>query len=41
MKKYIVYLTYYKGKLLPPFYIGSSYEERINKGYNVLLSKTP
>jgi len=34
MKKYIVYITKYKGNLLPPFYIGSSYEEKVLKGYN-------
>jgi len=34
MKKYIVYITKYKGNLLPPFYIGSSYEEKILNGYN-------
>jgi len=34
MKKYITYITYYKGKLLPPFYIGSSYEEKVLNGYN-------
>jgi len=34
MKKYIVYITYYSGTKLPPFYIGSSYEEKIKNGYN-------
>jgi len=32
--KYIVYITHYKGDKLPPFYIGSSYEEKVLKGYN-------
>jgi len=34
MKKYVVYITYYKGDKLPPWYIGSSYEEKVKKGYN-------
>lgn len=34
LKKYVVYLTRYNGELLPRWYIGSSVEERILKGYN-------
>jgi len=34
MKKYVTYITYYKGDLLPPFYIGSTNSEKISKGYN-------
>lgn len=30
---YVVYLTHYTGKLLPPWYIGSTREYRINEGY--------
>ena len=32
MKKYVVYLTHYKGDLLPPYYIGSTTEEKILSG---------
>lgn len=32
--KYVVYLTYYTGDLLPPFYIGSSDINKIKTGYN-------
>jgi len=39
-RKYVVYLTQYKGTKLPSWYIGSSYEEKVNKGYNgTVLSK--
>jgi hypothetical protein len=31
---YVVYLTSYMGNLLPPFYIGSSSLEKVQKGYN-------
>ena len=31
---FVVYLTIYKGNLLPPFYIGSTTEEKIKNGYN-------
>lgn len=31
--KYVVYLTMYKGTLLPKWYIGSSYEEKVKNGY--------
>lgn len=34
MKNYVVYLTMYSGDKLPKWYIGSSYEEKILKGYN-------
>jgi len=34
MKKFVTYITFYKGNKLPPWYIGSTYEEKINKGYN-------
>jgi hypothetical protein len=34
MKTYCVYLTTYKGSLLPPFYIGSSTLSRLLAGYN-------
>jgi len=38
--KYVVYLTRYKGTKLPPWYIGSSYEEKVKDGYNgSVLSK--
>jgi hypothetical protein len=30
---FCVYVTFYRGKLLPPFYIGSSSIENINNGY--------
>ena len=33
-KNYIVYLTMYSGNLLPQWYIGSTYEQRITDGYN-------
>jgi hypothetical protein len=33
MHIYCVYLTTYSGNKLPPFYIGSSSVERVNKGY--------
>jgi len=32
--KYVVYLTKYNGHNLPPWYIGSSYEEKVLNGYN-------
>lgn len=32
--KQVVYITYYKGDKLPPWYIGSSYEEKVLNGYN-------
>lgn len=32
--EYVVYLTYYTGTKLPPFYIGSSTKEKIVGGYN-------
>lgn len=32
MKKYVVYLTHYKGNLLPPYYIGSTTENKILNG---------
>lgn len=31
---YVVYLTFYSGNKMPPFYIGSTLESRIHKGYN-------
>jgi len=31
---FVVYLTMYKGNLLPQWYVGSSNETRINNGYN-------
>ena len=34
MKSYIVYITHYTGELLPEWYIGSSYKEKIDNGYN-------
>lgn len=34
MTIYCVYVTFYRGNKLPPFYIGSSSVARINKGYN-------
>lgn len=34
MKQYVVYITYYTGSKLPPWYIGSTYEEKIINGYN-------
>lgn len=33
-KHYVVYLTYYLGDKLPPWYIGSSNEQRVMEGYN-------
>ena len=36
--KYVVYITYYKGDKLPPFYIGSSTESKIHSGYNGSIS---
>lgn len=32
--KYIVYITYYKGTKLPPWYIGSSNQDKVENGYN-------
>lgn len=34
MSIYCVYLTIYKGNKLPPFYIGSSSVEKVQKGYH-------
>lgn len=34
MKTWCVYLTMYSGDKLPKWYIGSSYEEKVLKGYN-------
>jgi hypothetical protein len=34
MNKFCVYLTCYRGKQLPPFYIGSSSTKRITEGYS-------
>lgn len=34
MKRYVVYLTRYSGDKLPPWYIGSSTEEKVLNGYN-------
>ena len=34
MKRYVVYLTRYSGGKLPPWYIGSSTEEKVLAGYN-------
>ena len=31
MKVYVVYLTYYKGCKLPPWYIGSTYKSKIDQ----------
>lgn len=31
---HVVYITFYRGNLLPPFYVGYSTEIRISKGYN-------
>ncbi len=40
MKKFVVYLTVYNGTKLPPYYIGSSTEDKVNKGYHgTVLSK--
>ncbi len=40
MAQYCTYLTVYSGNKLPPFYIGSTSVERINKGYRgSVLSK--
>jgi len=36
--KYVVYLTHYKGTKLPPWYIGSSHEEKVLKRYNGSVS---
>lgn len=33
MKTYVVYLTKYRGDKLPPWYIGSSFEENVLNGY--------
>ena len=33
MKRYVVYLTRYRGNKLPPWYIGSTFEENILNGY--------
>ncbi len=33
-RKYIVYITHYRGTKLPSFYIGSSYKEKVLNGYN-------
>lgn len=32
--KFVVYITYYTGDKLPPWYIGSSSAERVENGYN-------
>jgi hypothetical protein len=34
MTIYCVYVTFYRGNKLPPFYIGSSSISKVNKGYN-------
>jgi hypothetical protein len=35
MKEFCTYITFYRGDILPPFYIGSSYVDRIvNQGYH-------
>jgi hypothetical protein len=34
MNDYCVYITFYKGNKLPPFYIGSTSVEKINNDYN-------
>jgi hypothetical protein len=32
---YVVYITFYRGNRLPPFYVGKTYEDRIlKKRYN-------
>jgi len=31
---YVVYVTFYRGNKMPPFYIGSTSDSRILKGYN-------
>jgi hypothetical protein len=36
--EYVVYLTIYKGNLLPPFYIGHCKKENIKKGYRGSVS---
>lgn len=36
--RYCVYLTTYSGQLLPPFYIGSSYISKVQKGYRGSVS---
>ena len=33
-RTYCIYITFYKGNLMPPFYIGKSFVERINNGYH-------
>ena len=33
MKTHVVYLTRYRGDKLPPWYIGSSFEENVLNGY--------
>jgi hypothetical protein len=38
MSIYCVYLTIYKGNKLPPFYIGSSSVEKVNRGYHGSVS---
>ena len=38
MKPYCVYLTIYRGILLPPFYIGSTSVDKINTGYHGSVS---
>jgi hypothetical protein len=30
---FCVYVTFYRGNKLPPFYIGSTYLENMNRGY--------
>ena len=37
---YCVYITFYKGNKLPPFYIGSSTVKRIEKGYRGSVAST-
>jgi len=36
-RKHIVYITRYSGTKLPPFYIGSSYEEKVNKTMVIMV----
>lgn len=31
---FVTYLTIYSGEKLPPFYIGSTYKDRLGKGYH-------
>jgi hypothetical protein len=38
MKTYCVYLTVYRGSLLPPFYIGYSSVDKVENGYNGSVS---